>query len=109
MANATATFHAGDGNASKVRQAPRFDRGDRRRRPPQLRKGTLHRVRLLRRLMQAADVPLALVVAPAGYGKTTLLAHAVQRDSRAVAWLSLDEGHDDAALLVTDIALALDI
>jgi LuxR family maltose regulon positive regulatory protein len=108
MANATARFHSGDGRTSRVRQPARRDTNDRRHRPPRLRKGTLQRERLLRRLAQVADVPISLVVAPAGYGKTTLLAHAVRRDPRSVAWLSLDESHDDPARLATDIALVLD-
>jgi LuxR family maltose regulon positive regulatory protein len=80
----------------------------RRRRPPHLRKRTLRRDRLLRRLAQSADVPLILVVAPAGYGKTTLLSHWVGADQRSVGWLTVDEADDDPSRLVTSIALALD-
>jgi LuxR family maltose regulon positive regulatory protein len=76
-------------------------------RPPPLRAGTLHRERLVRRLAQAADIPIALVVAPAGYGKTTLLAHWVQRDPRALAWITLDDGHDDPGRLLAAVTQAL--
>jgi LuxR family transcriptional regulator, maltose regulon positive regulatory protein len=60
-------------------------------RPPRLPNGALRRDRLVRRLTQAADVPLALLVAPAGYGKTTLLAQWVQTDPRPATWISVDD------------------
>src|SRR5262245_46742479 len=52
------------------------------RRAPRVRAGVVRRERLVRRLEQAAAVPVLLLVAPAGYGKTTLLAQWVQRDRR---------------------------
>jgi LuxR family maltose regulon positive regulatory protein len=74
---------------------------------PPLRGGTLRRERLLRRLVQTTGVPIALLVAPAGYGKTTLLVHWLAGDPRAVAWVSVD--HDvDRERLAESIALALD-
>jgi ATP/maltotriose-dependent transcriptional regulator MalT len=56
---------------------------------PQSRPGVVPRPRLLRRLV-AADAPMALIVAPAGYGKTTLLAEWAARDERPFAWVSLE-------------------
>jgi len=56
---------------------------------PHSRSGVVPRPRLLRRLV-AADAPMALVVAPAGYGKTTLLAEWAARDERPFAWVSLE-------------------
>ena len=53
-------------------------------------------------------MPLALLVAPAGYGKTTALAEWAARDPRPFAWLVLEPGDDDVARLVAAIALALD-
>ena len=81
---------------------------ERRQRRPRVREGTLRRERLLRRLAQTTHVPLTLLVAPAGYGKTTLLEHWLQQDSRPVAWLTVDEHDDDPDRLVASIALALD-
>lgn len=63
---------------------------------PRLRTGLVPRARLVRRLRKCRDVPLALVVAPAGYGKSTLLAEWAARDDRPFAWLSLDRGAGDA-------------
>jgi LuxR family transcriptional regulator, maltose regulon positive regulatory protein len=67
------------------------------RRLPRLPPGVVRRDRLMRRLTQACDVPLALVVAPAGYGKTTLLAQWVRSDPRPAAWISV--GGDVGSLL----------
>jgi LuxR family maltose regulon positive regulatory protein len=71
---------------------------------PRLREGTVRRERLLRRLAQTTHVPLALIVAPAGYGKTTLLVHWLRDDPRPVTWLTLDDADDDADRLTASIA-----
>jgi LuxR family maltose regulon positive regulatory protein len=63
---------------------------------PRLRPGIVARPRLLRRLL-AADAPIVMIVAPAGYGKTTLLAEWAMRDPRPFAWLSV-EALDRAAV-----------
>jgi LuxR family transcriptional regulator, maltose regulon positive regulatory protein len=80
----------------------------RRRRLPDLRAGTLRRDRLLQRLAQTADVPITVLVAPAGYGKTTLLVHWLGHDPRRVAWVSIDESDNDADRLGASIALAIE-
>jgi LuxR family maltose regulon positive regulatory protein len=49
-----------------------------------------------------------LVVAPAGYGKTTLLSQWAEAGGQAFAWVSLDEGDNDPRVLLTCIAAALD-
>jgi len=41
------------------------------------------------------DLPLTLVAAPAGYGKSTAVAHWLEELDRPSAWLSLDEGDGD--------------
>jgi LuxR family maltose regulon positive regulatory protein len=48
------------------------------------------RARLVRRLVACRDTPIVLVVAPAGYGKSTLLAEWATRDTRPFAWIVLD-------------------
>ena len=64
---------------------------------PLPRPGAVVRSRLHERLHAAGPTRLTTVVAPAGWGKTTLLA-AWARDPaerRPVAWLSLDEADDE--------------
>jgi LuxR family transcriptional regulator, maltose regulon positive regulatory protein len=82
-------------------------RPTRRHRAPRLRRGTVRRERLLRRLGQSAHVPVALVVAPAGYGKTTLLVHWLQGDARPLTWLTIDRADDDPERLIASLAVAL--
>jgi LuxR family transcriptional regulator, maltose regulon positive regulatory protein len=47
------------------------------------------------------------VSAPAGYGKTTLLAEWARQDPRRVAWVSLDRGDNDPVAFVTLLAVAI--
>ena len=49
------------------------------------------------------DLPLIVVSAPVGYGKTTLLVDWLEHDDRTVAWVSLDRADDDVATLMTSI------
>jgi LuxR family transcriptional regulator, maltose regulon positive regulatory protein len=72
-----------------------------------VRSGTLRRERLLRRLGQSTEVPLILIVAPAGYGKTTLLSHWLEDDPRQTAWVEINEANDDPDSLMRSIAVAL--
>jgi LuxR family maltose regulon positive regulatory protein len=65
------------------------------------------RTLLVRRLRGAGGVPLVLVVAPAGYGKTTLLAQWADRDRRPFAWLTLEQADNDPAQLLTSITSVL--
>ena len=61
--------------------------------PSPLRGGTVPRIHLLRRLVAARDVPVVLLTAHAGYGKTTLATEWAHRDERPFAWFSCaDEG-----------------
>jgi LuxR family maltose regulon positive regulatory protein len=59
------------------------------------------RARLIGRLDRAIERKLTLVSAPAGFGKTTLLAEwlaAARASERPSAWVSLDQGDNDPAL-----------
>jgi LuxR family transcriptional regulator, maltose regulon positive regulatory protein len=75
---------------------------------PWTRPAAVTRPRLLARLDQAAT-PLTVVVAPAGWGKTTLLAQWAARDATRppAAWLTLDETDDDPVRFWTYVATAL--
>ncbi len=70
---------------------------------PRLRSAIVRRQRLTSRLAASADLPLVVVSAPVGYGKTTLLLDWLQHDDRAIAWVSLDRADDDVATLMTSI------
>jgi LuxR family maltose regulon positive regulatory protein len=75
------------------------------RRAPKARTDFVRRTELLRRLAQARDRPLILLSAPAGYGKTTLLAQWIQAAGRPAAWVELGEA--DARVPADLIARAL--
>jgi LuxR family maltose regulon positive regulatory protein len=66
-------------------------------RVPQLRPGTVPRTRLLERFNTCIGCNLVLVSAPAGFGKTTLVAQWAYENQpqRPVAWVSLDESDND--------------
>ncbi|WBB79777.1 LuxR C-terminal-related transcriptional regulator [Micromonospora sp. WMMD882] len=66
----------------------------------------VRRPRLLSRLDEAADGPVTLVRAPAGWGKTTLLAAWVRAAGPQHAWLTV-EADDDGARLCAYLAAAL--
>jgi LuxR family transcriptional regulator, maltose regulon positive regulatory protein len=64
---------------------------------PRYRPNAVPRSRLHERLDEGARRDLTVVSAPAGFGKTTLLADWSQRSELPVAWVSLDERDDDPA------------
>src|SRR5919204_4445609 len=69
--------------------------------------GLIARPSLVRRLAAARGVPVILVVAPAGYGKTALLSEWARRDGRCFAWAVACEADNDPQHLVRTIAEAL--
>src|ERR1700704_2848220 len=77
---------------------------------PKWRRGLVPRPRLSDRLKRGAESKLTLVLAPAGFGKTTLLADwlaAVAVDGRTVTWLSLDQSDNHPASFWTYMIAAL--
>jgi LuxR family transcriptional regulator, maltose regulon positive regulatory protein len=66
------------------------------------------RTALVDRLLTASGGTVACVVAPPGYGKTTLLAQWAQRKGGRVGWLTVDPHDNDPAVLLTYLAVALD-
>src|SRR5215217_971773 len=75
---------------------------------PRTRPGFVPRPRLVGQLDQGLAGPLTLVCAPAGFGKTALLADWARRGRRPVAWLSLDDADNDPARFWRHVAAALD-
>jgi LuxR family transcriptional regulator, maltose regulon positive regulatory protein len=57
------------------------------------------RTALLNRLRGAPDGTIATIVAPAGYGKTTLLAQWAERTRRPVLWAGFEPEDDDAEIV----------
>ena len=74
---------------------------------PVLRPGVVSRTALVNRLRVTTDCPVVAVTAPAGYGKTTLLAQWAARDKRAFAWVSIDERDNDPVVLLRHLAAAI--
>jgi LuxR family transcriptional regulator, maltose regulon positive regulatory protein len=76
---------------------------------PALRRGTLPRSSLISGLRPRGNGRFVSVVAPAGYGKTTLIVQWAARDRRPFAWVSLDSSDNDPVVLLSYIASALNI
>src|ERR1700751_1761093 len=77
---------------------------------PRWRRGLVARPGRSEPLSRGAESALTLVSAPAGFGKTTLLAEwlaVAAADGRSVAWLSLDQRDNDPALFWTYFVAAL--
>ena len=77
---------------------------------PAGRRGLVARPRLIERLGRGAESKLTLVSAPAGFGKTTLLAEwlaAAPPGERPAAWVSLDQGDNHPATFWTYLITAL--
>ncbi len=69
---------------------------------------TLRRTRLLRLLRSSRDRSVISIVAPPGYGKTSLLVQWATETSGPVAWLTADDSDSDPVVLLTDLAAAID-
>lgn len=72
---------------------------------PQTPRGFVPRVRVRERL--SLPRPVTLVCAPAGFGKTAVVAEWLQSRGDRVAWLSLDEDDDDASRLLVHLVATL--
>ena len=83
-----------------------FDLAEVKLAPPSSRPGTVAKEAVIGQL-SAGNAPVATVVAPAGYGKTTLLARWAQADPRPFAWVALDGRDDDPVVLLRYIAAAM--
>jgi LuxR family maltose regulon positive regulatory protein len=75
-------------------------------RPATLR--AIQRPRLTGLLTDTVGRPLVTLVAPAGYGKTTLLCDWADRDERPFAWVTLDHQDNDPACLDASVGLAVE-
>ncbi len=76
-------------------------------RPPLRRQGVVSRTALVNRLRAGRASRAVSVVAPGGYGKTTLLAQWAERDGRSFAWVSLDRRDNDPVVLLRHVTAAI--
>jgi LuxR family maltose regulon positive regulatory protein len=75
---------------------------------PLVRPGTVARASLVERLATGDTHRIVSVVAPPGYGKTTLLSQWAERSTGTFAWVSVAEPDNDPKVLLTYVAEALD-
>ncbi|HEY7281230.1 MAG TPA: LuxR C-terminal-related transcriptional regulator [Actinomycetota bacterium] len=68
---------------------------------------TVPRKAVLAALRKSGGVPYVAIVAPSGFGKTTVAAQWAARDRRPFAWLSLHRGDDDLGVLLPYLAAGL--
>ncbi len=62
----------------------------------------------MRRLIDGHHAALALIIAPAGYGKSTLLAEWAAHDERPFIWIKLGRHDQDASGIVASLAQAFE-
>jgi LuxR family transcriptional regulator, maltose regulon positive regulatory protein len=75
--------------------------------PPRFGTGLVPRPRLVELLNRGLEVPVTLVVGPAGFGKTTALGEWTATIPYPATWLTLDEGDTDLARFVVHVIAAL--
>lgn len=96
-----------DGRAERTAR-PGFDLIVSKLRRPPLRPGIVDRPLLLGRLARSDDRPVVSVVAPPGYGKSTLLSQWAERGRQPFAWVTVDEPDNDPKVVLAYVAAALD-
>jgi LuxR family transcriptional regulator, maltose regulon positive regulatory protein len=87
---------------------PQFEIAEAKLLRPPTRRGIVHRPALMDRMSGTPAASLIAIVAPAGYGKTTLLSDWAERDERPFAWVSVDEGDADPVVFLSHVAVAMD-
>jgi LuxR family maltose regulon positive regulatory protein len=74
---------------------------------PPIRPGLVARPQLQARVMAGLQGPLTLVIAPAGFGKTTLVASSIADCDMPVAWVSLDKDDNQVGRFLNYLVAAL--
>jgi LuxR family maltose regulon positive regulatory protein len=87
---------------------PAFELVESKLHPPWMRPGIVPRSVLVQRLLASHTAPVICVVAPPGYGKTTLLAQWARRKGGRVGWVTVDRRDNDPVVLLTYLAVAVD-
>ncbi|TML74240.1 MAG: hypothetical protein E6G13_01200 [Actinobacteria bacterium] len=91
-----------------ARREPTFGVFESKLRPPSLRPGIVKKTALINRLRRTPSARTVTLTAPAGYGKTTLLAQWAAAETRPVAWISLDARDNDPIVFLTHVFAAVD-
>jgi LuxR family transcriptional regulator, maltose regulon positive regulatory protein len=94
--------------ASEARRSVASEVDDLRLRVPGIFSDEVTRTRLIPRLTDSEGARLAVVVAPAGFGKTSLLRQWVLDEKRPVAWVTCAPVDADPVVLLRAVAVALD-
>ena len=74
---------------------------------PAIQGDIVKRPRLLDKLRLAHPLPVNIISAPAGFGKTTLMANWISNINKPVAWYSLDEADNDPVRFITHFIAAM--
>src|SRR5512144_1877445 len=74
---------------------------------PSTRPNLVSRPRLQEQIRQGLSGPLTLVIAPAGFGKTTLVTSCIAACGMPIAWLSLDQGDNEPGHFLSYVLAAL--
>lgn len=76
---------------------------------PPTRPGLIARSRLINKLFEGLHHKLTLISAPAGFGKTTLLASYLSELGMPAAWLSIDKNDNQEGLFLRYLVSALQV
>jgi LuxR family transcriptional regulator, maltose regulon positive regulatory protein len=98
-------FSRGSLEMTDLSEKTKFDRRTHRHktRVPRPLRSEMSRPELLTRLEDARGLKLVALLAPSGFGKTTLLAQFVRASSRRAIWLYLSEEEADPQTLATSL------
>ena len=99
-------LYQGDDQPQRAAE-PAFDLLVSKLRRPLPRPEAVRRSALIERLAASDQRPVISVVAPAGYGKTTLLSQWAEANGPAFAWVSVDNSDNDPRVLLSSVAQAL--
>ncbi len=83
-----------------------FDVDEAKLAPPIVRPASVEKSATIAGLLASAAT-FASIVAPAGYGKTTILGRCAEADKRPYAWVAIDGSDDDPLVLLRGIAVAI--
>ncbi len=74
---------------------------------PKVSPGILTRPHLIEKLEKHSHLPLMLISAPAGYGKTFLISQWLEQHGNNYAWISLDQSMSDSSSFLSCFAETL--